>query len=93
MIDYIDALDYKSEWFSNIVQSSYWKKMVSLNLKDDEVALPLFIYNDDFEPLNALGSHRGAYKLPGVYLYMPCLPPEVQSKLQFIFPGLLFFCY
>lgn len=62
-------------------------------MNEDEIALPLFIYSDDFEPLNALGSHRGAYKLSGVYVYLPCLPPNVQSKLQYIFLGMLFFAF
>lgn len=92
ILGYINSLDDKSEWIYNVVQSPYWKYMKStLNLKDDEIALPLYIYNDDFEPLNVLGSHRGAYKLSGVYIHMPCLPPEVQSKLQYIFPAMLFF--
>lgn len=77
---------------SNIVQTSFWKnKVAACNLKEDEIALPLFIYYDDFEPLNALGSHSSAYKLGGVYVYIPCIPPHVQSQLQFIFLAMLFF--
>lgn len=76
IFNFIDNLSTDGTWIENIIQSSYWKERKSkLELKDDEEALPIFIYYDDFEPLNALGSHRGAYKLSGVYVYMPCLPP------------------
>ena len=48
---------------------------------------------NDFEPLNVLGSgsHSGAYKLSGNYVYMPCLPEDVQSRLEYIFMAMLFF--
>lgn len=92
VLGYIDSLDKDSDWIYNIVQSEHWKKITStLSLQDDELALPMYVYNDDFEPLNALGSHRGAYKLSGVYVYIPCLPPQVQSKLEYIFLAMLFF--
>lgn len=92
VLRYIDSLNNDSEWISNVIQSPYWKRVESsLDLKSNEIALPLYIYNDDFEPLNVLGSHRGAYKISGVYVYLPCLPPEVQSKLEYIFATMLFF--
>lgn len=92
VVEYIDTLDNDSDWIYNVVQSRYWKSITSrLHLEDNELALPVYIYNDDFEPLNALGSHRGAYKLSGVYIYMPCLPPHLQSKLEYIFLAMLFF--
>src|SRR6202012_6291085 len=46
---------------------------------------------NNFEPLNVLGSRSGAYKLSGVYVYMPCLPEDVQSRLEYIFMAMLFF--
>lgn len=94
MFSFIDNLSDDGIWIHNIMQSTYWKERKSkVQLNDGEIALPLFIYNDDFEPLNALGSHRGAYKLSGVYVYLPCLPPSVQSKLEYIFLGMLFYAY
>lgn len=94
MFKFIDNLTDDGISIENIMQSKYWKYRKSkILLNDDEIALPLFIYNDDFEPLNALGSHRGAYKLSGVYVYLPCLPPSVQSKLEYIFLGMLFYAY
>jgi hypothetical protein len=93
MKDYVDSLR-DDEWISNVVQTEFWKKKnASCELKEDEIAFPLYIYFDDFEPLNALGSHSSAYKLGGVYVYIPCVPPAVQSELDFIFLAMLFFSY
>ena len=89
---YMESLNGCDESIYNIVQTSFWKKKVAAcNLNDDEFAIPLFVYYDDFEPLNALGSHSSAYKLGGVYVNIPCIPPHVQAQLQFIFLAMLFF--
>lgn len=86
VLSYIDTLAEDGFWVKNVMQTSYWKgRIAKIELREDELALPLFIYNDDFEPLNVLGSHRGVYKLSGVYVSLPCLPPNVQSKLKYIF--------
>ena len=58
MFNYIDGLSDDGIWIENIMQSNYWKeRKANIPLNDDEVALPLLIYNDDFEPPNVLGSH------------------------------------
>lgn len=51
---------------------------------------PLFLYFDEFEPNNPLGSHRGIAKCGAVNVSIPCLPPEFQSKLDNIFLFSLF---
>lgn len=91
ILNYIDELD-GCDWIFNVTQTKHWAGIVNeMNLQNDEVAIPLYIFFDDFEPLNVLGSHSGVYKLGGVYVYIPCVPPEAQAKLQFIFLGMLFF--
>ncbi len=91
ILNYVDELD-GTEWIYNITQTKHWVSIVDgLNLQMNETALPLFVFFDDFEPLNVLGSHSGVYKLGGVYVYMPCIPPEAQAKLEFIFLGMIFF--
>ena len=88
----MESLNGCDEPIYNTVRTSFWKKKVAAcNLNDDEFAIPLFVYYDDFEPLNALGSHSSAYKLGGVYVNIPCIPPHVQAQLQFIFLAMLFF--
>lgn len=47
--------------------------------------IPLFLYEDDFECGNPLGSHKTIYKMSGMYVSIPCLPPEIRSKVQNIF--------
>lgn len=49
-----------------------------------KITLPLFLYYDDFEVNNPLGSHAGAQKL-AVYISMACLPHELSSSLNYIY--------
>lgn len=77
---------------SNIVQSPLWQKLLSFEKKDDSICyLPITIYYDDFEPLNVIGSHSGAYKIGATYMGLPFLPEHIISKLQYILPVCLFF--
>lgn len=76
----------------NIIQSKLWKWHLSLSNETPSILhLPIFLYFDDFEPLNALGSHSGAYKIGASYLGLPFLPNDIVSKLKFILPIALFF--
>lgn len=76
----------------NYVQSNHWKKIISKYPASNEIFyLPLFIFSDDFEPNNALGSHAGIQKICGVYLKFACLPDHMASKLQNIYTGMLLF--
>lgn len=47
--------------------------------------LPLFLYSDDFECGNCIGTHRTIHKITGLYVGLPFLPPEFMSHLQNIF--------
>lgn len=53
--------------------------------------MPLVIYFDDFEPLNALGSKSTLYKIGAVYSKLVCLPSSIQAQLLHINPVMLFF--
>lgn len=76
---------------SNFLQSSHWQNIkISLVEGDDTMTFPLFVYYDDFETGNPLGSHSGIHKLGAVYVSTPCFPPEYSSKLQNIILALLF---
>ena len=50
--------------------------------------MPLFVFCDDFEYNNALGSHSKS--LGGVYVSLPFLPPEYQSTIDNILLALLY---
>ena len=47
----------------------------------DHLVLPMFLYQDDFETNNPLGSHRGIGKVGAVYVVHPCLHPSIVLML------------
>ena len=46
---------------------------------------PIFLFYDDFDTGNVLGSHSGSKNLGGVYVSLPSLPPHLRAKLICIF--------
>lgn len=93
ILKYVDDLNKSCDGtVSNIIQSKLWKWHLSSCDQTASVRyLPIFVYFDDFEPLNALGSHAGAYKIGAVYMGLPFLPDDIASKLKYILPIALFF--
>lgn len=67
---------------SSFIQSNLWKIKSNDSIK---IVLPLYLYYDDFEVNNPLGSHVGAQKLGAVYVSLACLPPDLASSLDNIF--------
>ncbi|XP_044013988.1 uncharacterized protein LOC122856376 [Aphidius gifuensis] len=87
-IDYIKSLKKSNDIISNFIQGELWQ---SLSLNDgNKIVFPIFLYFDDYENNNPLGSHRGISKCGAVYVSIPCLPPRFQSKLNNIFLFILF---
>lgn len=68
----------------NLIQTQFWKNKISGYYKDN-IVLPLFVYYDDYESGNSLGSHSGIHKLGAVYCSIACLPPCYQSVLENIY--------
>lgn len=69
-----------------------WKDHInSVGDTENTLYLPLFLWADDFEPLNGLGAHGGEYKICGVYIKIACLPEHLKSKIDFIFLSMLYF--
>ena len=52
--------------------------------------LSLYLYFDDYEINNPLGSHKTIHKLNTMYNSIPCLPLEENSLIENIFVGGLF---
>lgn len=71
----------------NIVQTHFWKSKIS---NSTSIIISLFLYEDAFEIANPLGSYAGIYKLCGMYISIPSLPPELFSKLDNIFLAQLY---
>lgn len=55
----------------NFIQGSAWRKRIAN--APDKLIIPYFLFFDDFESGNALGSHSGIHKLGAVYIAFPCL--------------------
>ena len=51
-------------------------------LFQNEVSIPLVIYQDDCEVVNPLGSKTGIHKLGLIYFILKSLPPDMLSSLQ-----------
>lgn len=73
---YVNQLKSESS-LSNFIQTNLWKNKVQ-NLHSKYI-LPIFLFSDDYEVGNGLGSHGGVHKLAGTYLSIPCLPPHYQT--------------
>jgi len=73
--EYIATLnkDSNGEIF-NIIQTDFWKLKIT---DSTSITFLLFLYEDAFETGNPLGSHAGIYKLNGIYISIPCLPPQL----------------
>lgn len=82
-----DSLNNK-EILTSFLDGSTWKNMRS-KFKNQFV-FPIFLYYDDVELGNPLGSHSGIHKMGCVYYTVPGLPPEYLSSLNNIFPAFLF---
>lgn len=74
---------------TSIYQGELWK-----NLKksfQNKKVFPIYLFCDDFEPVNPLGSRAGIYKIGAVYLSLACMPFEFASLLENIFLAQLFY--
>lgn len=88
--NYMLELESQTDIVSNFVQAKSWKKKKQMHFPN-KIVFPLFIFFDDLEVNNALGSHKGVSKIGATYVTIPCLPPEYRSSLDNIFLALL--CY
>lgn len=85
---YYQSLRSNNNIIENFVQGSLWEEISSHFI--GKIVYPIFLFFDDYENNNVLGSHRGLSKCGAVYVTIPCLPPYMQSKLENIFLFLLF---
>lgn len=88
-LQYVKELKTQKD-LSNFVQGEVWKEK-EFKFFSGKNALPIFLYYDDFEVNNPLGSHAGIQKVGGMYFSIPCIPPEFRAKLENIFLCLLFY--
>ncbi|XP_031341312.1 uncharacterized protein LOC116169372 isoform X1 [Photinus pyralis] len=74
--------------YNNLLNGSLWEEV--LQNSQGKAFIPLILYFDDFETSNPLGSHAGVYKVGVVYFSIAALPPQYISRLENIFPCLIF---
>lgn len=87
-LQYVNFLRDEKNVISNVIQGSLWQN-ISKKFQD-KIVFPLYLYYDDYENNNPLGSHNGIAKCGAVYLSIACLPPFLASKLKNIFLFILF---
>ncbi|XP_055541099.1 uncharacterized protein LOC129727355 [Wyeomyia smithii] len=75
----------KSGKISNYIQGSSWKKKIE-ELGKDNLYIPFFLYNDDFDSDNSLGAHKGKNSQCGFYLSCPVIPNRFKGKLNSFIP-------
>lgn len=83
ILGYMRNLSKESYIISNIIQSNLWSTVYS-DITPETILLPLFIFYDDLEVGNPLGSHAGVNKFGAVYALIGCLPPNIASRLKSI---------
>lgn len=87
-LDHMRSLKNESEILTNFIQGTYWKSKIKKH--KGRIVLPLFMFFDDYESGNVLGSHSGIHKLGAVYVSIPCIAPYRLTSLSNIFLVLLF---
>lgn len=65
----------------NVIQGTLWRSKVATEF-GEKFVLPLYVYFDDYEVGNPLGSHAGLNKIGAVYLSIACLPPKRASSIK-----------
>ncbi|XP_052119544.1 uncharacterized protein LOC127748766 [Frankliniella occidentalis] len=88
VINYLQSLDTENpDVLENFVQCSSWKEKRA-KYSDDDIVFPLFVYFDEVQSNNPLGSH--CKLLGAAYVSLPHLPPECQSAVENILLAHLF---
>lgn len=74
---------------SSIFQGKLWRELQSKFI--GKIVIPYYLYFDDFETCNALGSRAGNYKVGAVYISLSAIPPQFASLLENIMMAQLFY--
>lgn len=81
MLTYMNSLSNDKK-VKNFIQGELWKEKITLY--PGKILIPYFLYLDDFEINNALGSRAGFQSICNVYYSFTCCP-RVNSKLRNVF--------
>lgn len=81
MLSYMKSLE-KSNQFINFVQAELWK--TKCKLYPNKILVPYYLYADEFEINNPLGSHSSIHSICNFYYSFACMPLN-EAKLENIF--------
>lgn len=76
---YMKILYEEKPFISNVIQGDAWKAV--LPKFRGKFVVPIFLFQDDLETGNGMGSRAGKNKLGALYNSIPCFPPYLSSKL------------
>jgi len=74
---------YTNKVYTNVCDGIIWKTI--REYYGDQIVIPLFLYYDDFETGNPLGTAAGIHKVGALYGSIASLPPQYISSLENIF--------
>lgn len=90
IFNYMKYLKTHTKIITNILQGDLWLSKYS-PLFADSLVIPLYVFYDDLEVGNALGSHAGKNKFGCVYVAIACLPAHIASRLTSITFSTIFY--
>lgn len=90
IFNYMKYLNTHSKIITNIFQGDLWISKYS-PLFVNSLVIPLFVFYDDLEVGNAIGSHAGKNKFGCVYIAIACVPPHIASRLTSIIFSTIFY--
>lgn len=89
IIENMTTLENDKTQLRNFIQGKIWRE-IKQNFRKEDIVIPCFIYHDDFEPDNALGSNAGSNKIAAFYYSFPVIPQHLLSSPKYVFDALLF---
>lgn len=91
IFEFVESLYSDKTVIRNFIQASFWQnRKRTFDDAGGKIVFPIFVYYDDFENNNPLGSHAGLAKCGAVYFSLPFLPDNLRSKVTNIFLFVLF---
>lgn len=85
----INQLFYEKGIYSDFIHGRLWQNYY-LPKFEGRYVLTMFVFFDDFDCGNALGSHAGGQEFGSVYVSLPTLPPHLRAKLKNILLATIF---
>ena len=90
ILSYMEEIANSKDIIVNIMQCALWNENYASRYKD-EIVMPLYIYYDDLECGNPLGSKAGVNNFGVIYFSLACLPPRHAARLDNIIFSTIFY--